>query len=151
MVTLFQACCRPFCFLSQHSLTVIIYSSSVLNDSTLNVAFSFSCFYQITTFNVIFLPFTLLFSLALFSLFLFFCVCLCRVCSQNYFADAWNTFDALIVVGSVVDIAITEINVSSHFGTHTRLPHFDTTEGLAVGSQLQLHLIDPFHSSLEEL
>ncbi|XP_041654848.1 voltage-dependent L-type calcium channel subunit alpha-1D-like [Cheilinus undulatus] len=30
--------------------------------------------------------------------------------SQNYFADAWNTFDALIVVGSVVDIAITEIN-----------------------------------------
>lgn len=33
---------------------------------------------------------------------------------QNYFADAWNTFDALIVVGSVVDIAITEINVSSH-------------------------------------
>lgn len=33
---------------------------------------------------------------------------------QHYFADAWNTFDALIVVGSVVDIAITEINVSSH-------------------------------------
>ncbi|KAF7209454.1 calcium voltage-gated channel subunit alpha1 D [Nothobranchius furzeri] len=30
------------------------------------------------------------------------------LCSQNYFADAWNTFDALIVVGSVVDIAITE-------------------------------------------
>uniref|UniRef100_A0A8D3ATU1 Voltage-dependent L-type calcium channel subunit alpha n=1 Tax=Scophthalmus maximus TaxID=52904 RepID=A0A8D3ATU1_SCOMX len=29
---------------------------------------------------------------------------------RNYFADAWNTFDALIVVGSVVDIAITEIN-----------------------------------------
>uniref|UniRef100_A0A674BGK0 Voltage-dependent L-type calcium channel subunit alpha n=1 Tax=Salmo trutta TaxID=8032 RepID=A0A674BGK0_SALTR len=33
---------------------------------------------------------------------------------RHYFADAWNTFDALIVVGSVVDIAITEINVSSH-------------------------------------
>ncbi|XP_059912927.1 voltage-dependent L-type calcium channel subunit alpha-1D isoform X2 [Gadus macrocephalus] len=32
------------------------------------------------------------------------------VLSQHYFADAWNTFDALIVVGSVVDIAITEIN-----------------------------------------
>ncbi|XP_061745538.1 voltage-dependent L-type calcium channel subunit alpha-1C-like [Nerophis ophidion] len=29
---------------------------------------------------------------------------------RNYFADAWNTFDALIVVGSLVDIAITEIN-----------------------------------------
>uniref|UniRef100_A0A3B3WSI0 Voltage-dependent L-type calcium channel subunit alpha n=1 Tax=Poecilia mexicana TaxID=48701 RepID=A0A3B3WSI0_9TELE len=35
---------------------------------------------------------------------------------RNYFADAWNTFDALIVVGSVVDIAITEINVSSTIG-----------------------------------
>ncbi|XP_056131493.1 voltage-dependent L-type calcium channel subunit alpha-1D [Lampris incognitus] len=32
------------------------------------------------------------------------------ILSQHYFADAWNTFDALIVVGSVVDIAITEIN-----------------------------------------
>uniref|UniRef100_A0A671KEN1 Voltage-dependent L-type calcium channel subunit alpha n=1 Tax=Sinocyclocheilus anshuiensis TaxID=1608454 RepID=A0A671KEN1_9TELE len=31
---------------------------------------------------------------------------------KHYFADAWNTFDALIVVGSIVDIAITEINVS---------------------------------------
>uniref|UniRef100_A0A8C4F239 Voltage-dependent L-type calcium channel subunit alpha n=1 Tax=Dicentrarchus labrax TaxID=13489 RepID=A0A8C4F239_DICLA len=30
---------------------------------------------------------------------------------RHYFADAWNTFDALIVVGSVVDIAITEVNV----------------------------------------
>uniref|UniRef100_A0A8C1N5N0 Voltage-dependent L-type calcium channel subunit alpha n=1 Tax=Cyprinus carpio TaxID=7962 RepID=A0A8C1N5N0_CYPCA len=34
------------------------------------------------------------------------------ILSQHYFADAWNTFDALIVVGSIVDIAITEINVS---------------------------------------
>ncbi|KAK7135229.1 hypothetical protein R3I94_014018 [Phoxinus phoxinus] len=32
------------------------------------------------------------------------------VLSQHYFADAWNTFDALIVVGSIVDIAITEVN-----------------------------------------
>uniref|UniRef100_A0A8C8A2X0 Voltage-dependent L-type calcium channel subunit alpha n=1 Tax=Oryzias sinensis TaxID=183150 RepID=A0A8C8A2X0_9TELE len=37
---------------------------------------------------------------------------------RNYFADAWNTFDALIVVGSVVDIAITEINVSNHLPQH---------------------------------
>ncbi|XP_048877532.1 voltage-dependent L-type calcium channel subunit alpha-1D-like isoform X2 [Brienomyrus brachyistius] len=29
---------------------------------------------------------------------------------QHYFTDAWNTFDALIVVGSVVDIAIAEVN-----------------------------------------
>uniref|UniRef100_A0A6Q2YWI8 Voltage-dependent L-type calcium channel subunit alpha n=1 Tax=Esox lucius TaxID=8010 RepID=A0A6Q2YWI8_ESOLU len=33
---------------------------------------------------------------------------------RHYFVDAWNTFDALIVVGSVVDIAITEVNVSRH-------------------------------------
>uniref|UniRef100_A0A8C7T394 Voltage-dependent L-type calcium channel subunit alpha n=1 Tax=Oncorhynchus mykiss TaxID=8022 RepID=A0A8C7T394_ONCMY len=33
----------------------------------------------------------------------------------HYFTDAWNTFDALIVVGSVVDIAITEVNVSTTF------------------------------------
>uniref|UniRef100_A0A4W6FBD9 Voltage-dependent L-type calcium channel subunit alpha n=1 Tax=Lates calcarifer TaxID=8187 RepID=A0A4W6FBD9_LATCA len=32
---------------------------------------------------------------------------------RHYFIDAWNTFDALIVVGSIVDIAITEVNVSS--------------------------------------
>lgn len=32
---------------------------------------------------------------------------------QHYFVDAWNTFDALIVVGSIVDIAITEANVSN--------------------------------------
>uniref|UniRef100_A0A672LFL8 Voltage-dependent L-type calcium channel subunit alpha n=1 Tax=Sinocyclocheilus grahami TaxID=75366 RepID=A0A672LFL8_SINGR len=32
---------------------------------------------------------------------------------RHYFTDAWNTFDALIVVGSVVDIAITEVNVST--------------------------------------
>uniref|UniRef100_A0A8C7LFE2 Voltage-dependent L-type calcium channel subunit alpha n=1 Tax=Oncorhynchus kisutch TaxID=8019 RepID=A0A8C7LFE2_ONCKI len=36
---------------------------------------------------------------------------------RHYFADAWNTFDALIVVGSVVDIAITEINVSTPSST----------------------------------
>ncbi|ELK33938.1 Voltage-dependent L-type calcium channel subunit alpha-1F [Myotis davidii] len=31
---------------------------------------------------------------------------------KHYFADAWNTFDALIVVGSVVDIAVTEVSSS---------------------------------------
>uniref|UniRef100_A0A8B9VL38 Voltage-dependent L-type calcium channel subunit alpha n=1 Tax=Anas zonorhyncha TaxID=75864 RepID=A0A8B9VL38_9AVES len=34
--------------------------------------------------------------------------------ADHYFTDAWNTFDALIVVGSVVDIAITEVNVSKN-------------------------------------
>uniref|UniRef100_A0A8C7D7Q8 Voltage-dependent L-type calcium channel subunit alpha n=1 Tax=Oncorhynchus kisutch TaxID=8019 RepID=A0A8C7D7Q8_ONCKI len=38
-----------------------------------------------------------------------------RVRTHHYFTDAWNTFDALIVVGSVVDIAITEVNVSTTF------------------------------------
>uniref|UniRef100_A0A8C6W4Q7 Voltage-dependent L-type calcium channel subunit alpha n=1 Tax=Nannospalax galili TaxID=1026970 RepID=A0A8C6W4Q7_NANGA len=37
-------------------------------------------------------------------------------CLRHYFADAWNTFDALIVVGSVVDIAITEVNNGGHLG-----------------------------------
>ncbi|XP_037677401.1 voltage-dependent L-type calcium channel subunit alpha-1F [Choloepus didactylus] len=31
---------------------------------------------------------------------------------KHYFTDAWNTFDALIVVGSMVDIAVTEVNSS---------------------------------------
>lgn len=31
---------------------------------------------------------------------------------QHYFVDAWNSFDALIVVGSVVDIIVTEFSVS---------------------------------------
>ncbi|KAG8520809.1 Voltage-dependent L-type calcium channel subunit alpha-1F, partial [Galemys pyrenaicus] len=31
---------------------------------------------------------------------------------KHYFTDAWNTFDALIVVGSVMDIAVTEVNSS---------------------------------------
>uniref|UniRef100_A0A8C9G6B7 Voltage-dependent L-type calcium channel subunit alpha n=1 Tax=Pavo cristatus TaxID=9049 RepID=A0A8C9G6B7_PAVCR len=34
---------------------------------------------------------------------------------KHYFCDAWNTFDALIVVGSIVDIAITEVNVRPLF------------------------------------
>ncbi|XP_026111428.1 LOW QUALITY PROTEIN: voltage-dependent L-type calcium channel subunit alpha-1F-like [Carassius auratus] len=32
---------------------------------------------------------------------------------RHYFIDAWNSFDALIVVGSVVDIVVTEFSVSS--------------------------------------
>lgn len=55
---------------------------------------------------------------------------------QHYFVDAWNTFDALIVVGSIVDIAITEVNVSSPTPSlpaclllpfpHTERPSIDT-------------------------
>ncbi|XP_073498442.1 voltage-dependent L-type calcium channel subunit alpha-1F [Phyllobates terribilis] len=35
---------------------------------------------------------------------------------KHYFCDAWNTFDALIVVGSLVDIAVTEVNNGGHVG-----------------------------------
>lgn len=31
---------------------------------------------------------------------------------QHYFIDPWNSFDALIVVGSVLDIAVSELSVS---------------------------------------
>ncbi len=46
-------------------------------------------------------------------LFFFCCFSVLSTPTQHYFVDAWNTFDALIVVGSIVDIAITEVNVSS--------------------------------------
>uniref|UniRef100_A0A8C7KY91 Voltage-dependent L-type calcium channel subunit alpha n=1 Tax=Oncorhynchus kisutch TaxID=8019 RepID=A0A8C7KY91_ONCKI len=32
---------------------------------------------------------------------------------RGYFGDAWNVFDALVVIGSVVDIILSQINVSS--------------------------------------
>lgn len=54
------------------------------------------------------------FSLFLLSFFFFLSLLPRLLCHmQHYFCDAWNTFDALIVVGSIVDIAITEVNVSS--------------------------------------
>lgn len=88
---------------------------------------TFMCFYFKTQFLMFnpFLFFTSLFFTSSFSIlfllslsFSLFSLCLCCLCLQNYFADAWNTFDALIVVGSVVDIAITEINVSNHLPQH---------------------------------
>lgn len=32
--------------------------------------------------------------------------------SQNYFGDAWNVFDFIIVLGSFIDIVYSEVNVS---------------------------------------
>lgn len=32
--------------------------------------------------------------------------------AQGYFGDAWNVFDALVVIGSIVDIVLSEIDVS---------------------------------------
>uniref|UniRef100_A0A8C3PC77 Voltage-dependent L-type calcium channel subunit alpha n=1 Tax=Chrysemys picta bellii TaxID=8478 RepID=A0A8C3PC77_CHRPI len=43
---------------------------------------------------------------------------------KHYFTDAWNTFDALIVVGSVVDIAITEVNVSNNYSARISITFF---------------------------
>lgn len=39
----------------------------------------------------------------------------CPTCSvQGYFSDAWNTFDSLIVIGSIIDVALSEADVSIH-------------------------------------
>lgn len=32
--------------------------------------------------------------------------------TQNYFGDAWNVFDFIIVLGSFIDIVYSEVNVS---------------------------------------
>ncbi|KAF7469541.1 hypothetical protein GHT09_019201 [Marmota monax] len=50
---------------------------------------------------------------------------------KGYFSDAWNTFDSLIVIGSIIDVALSEADVSmrlvwpapsSLFCLHTLLP-----------------------------
>lgn len=32
--------------------------------------------------------------------------------SQGYFGDPWNVFDFLIVIGSIVDVVLSEVDVS---------------------------------------
>lgn len=39
--------------------------------------------------------------------------------SQNYFKDAWNIFDCVTVLGSITDILVTELGVSSSNLTHS--------------------------------
>lgn len=34
------------------------------------------------------------------------------ILNQNYFGDAWNVFDFIIVLGSFIDIVYSEVNVS---------------------------------------
>lgn len=34
---------------------------------------------------------------------------------QGYFGDPWNVFDFIIVIGSVVDVILSEVDVSSIF------------------------------------
>lgn len=38
---------------------------------------------------------------------------------QNYFGDAWNVFDFVIVLGSFVDIVYQEVIVSSQLVDHS--------------------------------
>lgn len=33
---------------------------------------------------------------------------------QGYFGDPWNVFDFIIVIGSVVDVILSEVDVSSY-------------------------------------
>lgn len=37
-----------------------------------------------------------------------------KCCLQNYFGDAWNVFDFIIVLGSFIDIVYSEVNVSNN-------------------------------------
>uniref|UniRef100_A0A8C8SRK0 Voltage-dependent L-type calcium channel subunit alpha n=1 Tax=Pelusios castaneus TaxID=367368 RepID=A0A8C8SRK0_9SAUR len=50
----------------------------------------------------------------------------------HYFCDAWNTFDALIVVGSVVDIAVTEVNVSTPPPSGSGTPSSEDTSRISI-------------------
>ena len=34
---------------------------------------------------------------------------------QNYFGDPWNAFDFVIVLGSLIDIGMAQLNVSSKY------------------------------------
>lgn len=39
---------------------------------------------------------------------------------QGYFGDPWNVFDFLIVIGSIVDVVLSEVDVSGNC-SHTTL------------------------------
>lgn len=75
------------------------------------ILFYFLLFFPLSSFSLSFSLLSLSHSFSLFLSLSLFPWLLCHM--QHYFCDAWNTFDALIVVGSIVDIAITEVNVSS--------------------------------------
>lgn len=38
--------------------------------------------------------------------------------AQGYFGDPWNVFDFIIVIGSVVDVILSEVDVSKCDKTH---------------------------------
>lgn len=37
---------------------------------------------------------------------------------QGYFGDPWNVFDFIIVIGSVVDVILSEVDVSTYDSTY---------------------------------
>uniref|UniRef100_A0A8C8GR26 Voltage-dependent L-type calcium channel subunit alpha n=1 Tax=Oncorhynchus tshawytscha TaxID=74940 RepID=A0A8C8GR26_ONCTS len=51
---------------------------------------------------------------------------------RGYFGDAWNVFDALVVIGSVVDIILSQvdINVSSHL--HATCPNTEDSARISI-------------------
>lgn len=80
------------------------------------------CFSAMFMFFCCFCPlaaFHLYFSLSTHILFLLSFSCYCVfflhivIWSQNYFKDAWNIFDCVTVLGSITDILVTELGVSS--------------------------------------
>lgn len=44
---------------------------------------------------------------------MFFIAFVCLLYVQGYFGDPWNVFDFIIVIGSVVDVILSEVDVSS--------------------------------------
>jgi len=42
-------------------------------------------------------------------------LCYSKFTFQNYFGDAWNVFDFIIVLGSFIDIIYSEVNVSNNY------------------------------------
>lgn len=42
--------------------------------------------------------------------------------TQGYFGDPWNVFDFLIVIGSIIDVILSEIDVSAGLLGHKDVP-----------------------------
>ncbi|KAJ0171022.1 hypothetical protein K1T71_013221 [Dendrolimus kikuchii] len=42
---------------------------------------------------------------------------------KNYFGDAWNTFDFIIVLGSIIDIVVSQVNELKNQGSGIARPH----------------------------
>lgn len=108
---------RDYLICPRNLFLFLFFSSSLPLSCFVLFCFDFLFYFILLfTFFPSFLPFTLSLPPLSHSFFLFLSLSLfpwllCHM--QHYFCDAWNTFDALIVVGSIVDIAITEVNVSS--------------------------------------